>query len=163
VQCERRLSRSDLSVFSCCPVLAVACGPLCGCAAVLTSSALLGLAASSGFLSIFCFRLSLLAGRAAALSSASLEADRPAAGVVPRAVRELAAMVDEGCCELEAACAEFMEDDEFLGRAVAGGVERLGLSMVRAASYSSRWLPRECSHGCRLRGRNSCRWQSRCM
>lgn len=113
----------------------------------LTSSDLLGRAASSGFLSIFCFRLSLLAGRVAALSSTSLEADRLAVGVLPRAVLELGAMVEEDCCELEAACAEFIEDDEFLGRAVTGGVDRFRLSIMMAASCSSRWWPRVCSHG----------------
>lgn len=112
--------------------------PLGGCMGLQTSSDLFGRIASSGFLSIFCVRLSLLAGRVAVLSSASLEAERLAAGVEPRVVREPGAMADE-CCELEAACEEFIEDDEFLGRAATGGVVRCGLSMM-AASYSS---PRE--------------------
>jgi hypothetical protein len=36
-------------------------------------------------------------------------------GVLPRTVRELGAMLEDGC-EPEAACGEVMEDDEFLGR-----------------------------------------------
>lgn len=95
-----------------------------------TSSALLGRGASSGFFIIFCFRLSLLAGRVAAFwSSTSLEVDRFAVGVPPRTVRALGAMVT-GCCELEGWWAWAVEDDEFLGRAVAGGVVRLRLSMA---------------------------------
>lgn len=92
----------------------------------LTSSALFGRGASSDFFIIFCLRLSLLAGRG--LSSTSLEAERLAVGVLARAVRELEAILLEGC---EAAWGWVMEDDEVrartsrdvLGRALpAGGV-----------------------------------------
>jgi hypothetical protein len=38
------------------------------------------------------------------------------------------------CCELEAACVEAIEDDEFLGRAVAGGVERFRSMIPRTAT-----------------------------
>jgi hypothetical protein len=115
VRCERRLSKSVLRTLSCC---AVSAGhSLFPCVSGRTSSA------SSGFLGIFCFRLSLLAGRVAALSSTSFDADRLAPGVLPRTVREAGAILD--CCELEAPwVVEEMEDDEFLGRAVAGGVDR---------------------------------------
>jgi hypothetical protein len=102
---------------------------LCRCGGVVTSSDLVGRGASSGFFSIFCLRLSLLDGRAFALSSTSLVADRLAVGVLPRAVLELGAMLEDWC-EPEAACDEFIEDDEFLGRAVTGGVVRFGFSMV---------------------------------
>jgi hypothetical protein len=102
------------------------------CSGVRTSSDLLGQGASSGFLSIFCLRLSLLAGRAAVASSTSLEADRLAVGVLPRVVRALGAMLEDGCGP-EAACDEFIEDDEFLERAVTGGVVRFRFSIAAAA------------------------------
>lgn len=99
----------------------------------LTSSDLFDRGASSGFLSIFCLRLSLLDGRVAVLSSASFTTERlaVAVGVVPRAVRELA-MLEAGW-EPEAACAELIEDDEFLGRAVTGGVVRFGFGFSMLA------------------------------
>jgi hypothetical protein len=131
---------------------------------VLTSSDLLGRGGSSAFFSIFCFRLSLLAGRVAALSSTSLEADRLAVGVLPRAVLVPEAMLDD-CCEDEAACDEFIEDDEFLGRAVTGGVVRFRFSMAGSFSYSSQWRrSRRVSGICRAqRTEQLGRWQSRCM
>jgi hypothetical protein len=87
---------------------------------VCTSSDRLGRGASSTFFSIFCLRLSLLAGRVGFDSSSSGAADRLEADAVPRAVRELG--VIDGCREGLAACDEVIDDDEFLGRAVAGGV-----------------------------------------
>jgi hypothetical protein len=132
VRCERRLSKSVLRLLSCCGILAEpSSDALCRCSRVLTSSDRVGRGASSGFLSIFCLRLSLLAGRAAVLSSTSLVADRLAVGVLPRAVLELGAMLEEEC-EPEAACDEFIEDDEFLGRAVTGGVVRFRFSIAAA-------------------------------
>jgi hypothetical protein len=97
---------------------------------LLTSSDLFGREVSSDFLDIFC-----PAGRVAVLlsSTTSLEADRLAVGVLPRAVLGLGAMLDD-CCEPEAACEEVIEDDEFLGRAVAGGVERFNVSMTASCS-----------------------------
>tara|TARA_R110002003_G_scaffold13_6_gene919 strand:- start:40320 stop:40526 length:207 start_codon:yes stop_codon:yes gene_type:complete len=62
-----------------------------------------------------------------------LVAERLAVGVLPRAVREVGAMLGD-CCELEAACVEAIEDDEFLGRAVAGGVERFRSMIPRTAT-----------------------------
>ena len=73
----------------------------------LASSALLGRGGSSIFLGIFCFRLSLLAGRVAGFESAStsLEVERLAAAAdLPSAglARERpGAMVVGGSCELE--------------------------------------------------------------
>ena len=86
----------------------------------LTSSDLLGRGASSGFFSIFCFRLSLLPGRDDLSASINLPAERLAVGVLPRSVFELDAMV-AGCGE-PAACEDVMDDDECecLGR--AGGI-----------------------------------------
>lgn len=102
VRCERRLSNSVCSVFSCCAALAPRCVVLllaCKCSVAVrerTSSARVGRGWSSPLAAIFCFRLLLLAARAglSALDSAltSLEAERLAVGVLPRDVRELAAM-----------------------------------------------------------------------
>lgn len=90
----------------------------------LTSSNLLCRGGSSGFFSIFCLRLSLLAGRAGLSASTSLEADRLAVGVLPRtgALEPEAMLAGWGELEVVAACEDVMDDDEFLGRAVAGGV-----------------------------------------
>jgi hypothetical protein len=130
VRCERRLSKSDLRVLSCYKALARYYWAHCADAWVLTSSDLLGRGASSSFFTIFCVRLSLLAGRAAVLSSSSLTTERLAVGVLPRAVLALGAILEEGC-EPGATCAEcdeFIEDDEFLGRAVTCGVVRLSMT-----------------------------------
>jgi hypothetical protein len=68
-------------------------------------------------------------------------------------VLELGAMLDEGC-EPAAACDEFIDDDEFLGRAVTGGV-RLRLSIAAAKAYKVlAWILEE--GAARVR-------QSRCM
>lgn len=96
-----------------------------------TSSARLGWGASSLFISIFCFRLSLLAARAGFSPSPSFEAERVAVGVAPRAAREFDD--DMACgCEPVAACEgvldEAMDEDEFLERAV-GGVGEARLSI----------------------------------
>lgn len=125
----------------------------------LTSSDLFGRGASSGFLAIFWCRLSLLDGRVAVLSSASLTTERLAAavGVVPRAVRELA-MLEVGC-EPEAACAEFIEDDEFLGRAVTGGVVRLAFGFSMLAMDSQTELAAASTQ--KVKEQLEC-WQSRC-
>jgi hypothetical protein len=85
---------------------------------IFTSSVLLGLVSSSAFLTSFGFRLSLLVGR---VGSAALPAGRAEVGVLPLAALELEAMA-WGCCELLAAWADEMDDDECLRRAVAGGV-----------------------------------------
>lgn len=86
-----------------------------------TSSDLLGRGASSAFFTIFCLRLSLLAGREPGRSfSAPFTAARLAAGVAARALELLEGMV-WGCCELLAACADVMVDVEFLGRADDAG------------------------------------------
>ena len=86
-----------------------------------TSSDRLGRGASSGFLAIFCFRLSRLAGREDLSASPCLAAWRLAVGVLPRSgfEPELEAMAADGCCGEEAV----MDDDECecLGR--AGGVD----------------------------------------
>jgi hypothetical protein len=87
----------------------------------LTSSDLLGRGASSAILGIFCFRLSLLDGRVGLSPSASFMEDLLEFEVVPRASFELEAMV-WGFGELLAACEDVMDEDEFLGRATAGGV-----------------------------------------
>jgi hypothetical protein len=105
-------------------------------------------------LSIFCLRLSLLAGRAAVASSTSFEADRLAVGVLPRVVLALGAMLDDWCAA-EAACDEFIEDDEFLERAVTGGVVRFRLS-IAAAAKAYRVLASTQEGAARVR-------QSRCM
>lgn len=87
----------------------------------LTSSVLLGRGGSSTILPIFCLRLSLLAARPGRPSAAPAWAgDRLVVGVAPRAL-ELAGMPDRFCELLLAACWEMMDDDEFLGRAVASG------------------------------------------
>lgn len=93
---------------------------------VLTSSDRLGRGASSGFVAIFCLRLSLLAGRACFCASwASLVAERLALGVPACEPLELPAIVDD-CCEPDAAWSDVMEDDDVFWRAVAvaGGVAR---------------------------------------
>jgi len=103
----------------------------CGNRVCRTSSALVGWGASSFFISIFCFRLSLLAARVGFSPSPSLEADRLAVGVPPRAAREFDDDICTGC-EPVAACEgvldEAMDDDEFLERAV-GGVGEARLSI----------------------------------
>lgn len=66
-------------------------------------------------------------------ASTSLEADRLAVGVLPRTALELEAMV-AGCCRPAAACDDDMDDDEFLGRAVPGGVGDARISMVGAVA-----------------------------
>ena len=89
----------------------------------VTSSDLFGRGVSSAFLGSFCFRLSLLAGRVGRSASASLIEDLLGFSEAPRPGFELEAMAGDCWAELLAACEDVIEDDEFRGRAGAGGVE----------------------------------------
>lgn len=86
-----------------------------------TSSDLVGFGVSSGFLTIFALRLSLLDGRVGLSASAALVDGRLAVGVPPLAALALAAMF-AGCWELLAAFEDVIDDDEVFGRVAAGGV-----------------------------------------
>ena len=73
-------------------------------------------------MAIFCLRLSLLVVRPGRASGCV--ADRLAEGVEPRGLEdedEDEGMAGSDCEAPAAACAEAMDDDEFLGRAVASG------------------------------------------